>query len=142
MKDTLRHALPTGEGGTGEFVVNVAIESYVASIARAAESLAYGESEFPLSGLTPVASTQVRAPRVLESPIAYECRTLQVIRLADGVPGGGNIVIGQVLKAHVRDDLISDGCRVDPERLAAIGIMGGATYLRTSDYFDLPVSGT
>lgn len=139
MKDTLRHALPPSEGGSGEFVVNIAIESYAASIARAAESLAYGESEFPLSGLTPVASTHVQAPRVLESPIAYECRTLQVIRLADGMPGGGNIVIGRVLRVHVREDLIDESYRLDPQRLTAIGVMGGMTYLRTHDRFEIPI---
>jgi flavin reductase (DIM6/NTAB) family NADH-FMN oxidoreductase RutF len=55
-KDTLRNAKPASEGGTGEFVVNVAVEPYATKVAGAAERLAYGESEFELVGLTPAPS--------------------------------------------------------------------------------------
>lgn len=137
MKDTLRHVLPVAEGGTGEFVVNIATETYAESITKAGESLSYGDSEFTLTGLTPVPSSRVRAPRVLESPMAYECETMQVVRIADGVPGGGNIVIGRVVMIHVRDDLINDRYHVDAERLGAIGIVGSASYCRIQDRFEI-----
>ena len=43
-KDTLANCKPVAEGGTGEFVVNVAVESYAAAMAAAAEPLPPGES--------------------------------------------------------------------------------------------------
>ncbi len=137
MKDSLRHALPLDEGGTGEFVVNLAVETYAASVKLAATALAYGESEFDLTGLTPVPGTRVRAPRVLESPMAYECETLQVVRIGAGEPAGGNIVIGRVVMIHVRDDLINDCYHVDRERMGAIGLLGDKAYCRTLDRFEL-----
>lgn len=138
-KDSLRNAKPVEEGGTGEFVVNLATEAYAARMAGAAEPLPYGESEFDLVGLTPAPCVRVRPPRVAESPVAFECRTLQVIRLNPGKTGGGNIVIGQVVHIHLADGLINERFHVDPERLAAIGRMGGLGYCRTRDRFQMPM---
>ena len=92
-KDTLRNCKPVDEGGIGQFVVNVASEAYIRQVAGAAEPLPYGESEFELTGLIAVASTMVKPPRVAESPLAFECETLQVIRTNPGAPAGGNLVL-------------------------------------------------
>lgn len=139
MKDTLRNVLPPAEGGTGEFVVNIASEPYASRMAAAAEPLPYGESEFELSGLTPAPSAKVRPSRVAESPVCFECRTLQVVRLNPGVPAGGNIVIGQVVHVHLADGLANERLHIDPERLAAIGRMGGTGYCRTRERFTMPM---
>lgn len=138
-KDSLRNALPPDEGGLGEFVVNVATEELARRMAAAAEPLPYGESEFELSGLTPAPSAVVRPPRLAESPVCFECRTLQVVRLNRGAPGGGNIVIGRVVHAFVRDDLINERLHTDPARLKAIGRLGGQGYCTTRDRFDMPM---
>lgn len=137
-KDSLRNAKPTAEAGTGEFVVNVAIERYARQMAAAAEPLPFGESEFELSGLTMAPSRVVRAPRVLESPVSFECRTLQVIRTNPGQPAGGNIVIGQVVHVHVSDDIINQRFHVD-QGYGAIGRMGGKWYCTTRDRFEMPM---
>lgn len=138
-KDTLRNAKPRDEGGSGEFVVNVASGVYASKVAGAAEPLPYGESEFELVGLTCAPAAVVKAPRVGESPVAFECETVQVVRTNPGAPAGGNIVIGRVVHVFVRDDLINERLHTDPERLDAIGRMGGLTYCRTRDRFDLPM---
>jgi flavin reductase (DIM6/NTAB) family NADH-FMN oxidoreductase RutF len=88
-----------------------------------------------VSGLTPVASQVVRPPRVAESRIQMECRMLQVVHVSPR-PLGGSIVIGQVLLFHVCDELI-DSYRIDPDRLRAVGRMGGPSYVRTTDRFDM-----
>ena len=64
-----------------------------------------------------------------------ECRLREVVTIS-AEPGGGSIVIGEVLRFHVREDLYDD-YRIDPEKLRAIGRMGGPTYCRTQDRFDL-----
>jgi flavin reductase (DIM6/NTAB) family NADH-FMN oxidoreductase RutF len=137
-KDSLRNSLPPSEGGTGEFVVNVATESWALQMAAAAESLPYGESEFDLAGLTALPSSLVAPPRVAESPVAFECRTLQVIRTNPGVQGGGNLVLGEVVCAHVDDALVNDRWHLDADALRAIGRMGGPEYCRTGDRFSMP----
>ena len=136
-KDTLSNCKPVAEGGTGEFVVNAAVEAYHAEVAAAAEPLAHGESEFALVGLTPAPSAVVSPPRVAESPVSFECRTTQVVRTNPGVPAGGNVVLGRVVRVHVRDDLINERMHVDPAKLAAIGRMGGLGYCTTRDRFEM-----
>jgi flavin reductase (DIM6/NTAB) family NADH-FMN oxidoreductase RutF len=117
----------------------VATESFAARVAAAAEPLPYGESEFDLAGLTPTPSVRVRPPRLKESPVSFECRTLQVVQLNPGVAAGGNIVIGQVVHIHADDGLLNDRFHTDPAKLAAIGRMGGLGYCRTRDRFEMPM---
>jgi len=138
-KDTLRNCKPLAEGGTGEFVVNLASYAYAQRVAAAAEPLPYGESEFDLSGLTPVPSHAVRPPRVSESPVVFECRTLQVIHTNPGVPAGGNIVIGQVVHVHAADGVLNERYHADPARLDTIGRMAGFTYCTTRERFEMPM---
>lgn len=137
-KDTMRNVLPPEEGGLGEFVVSVASESFERQMAATAEPLAYGQSEFELAGLTPAPSVKVRPPRVAESPLSFECVTMQVVRLNPGVPAGGNVVIGRVVHVHAAGGVIDERYRVDPVRLAAIGRMGGLDYCRTRERFEMP----
>eukprot|EP00913_Durusdinium_trenchii_P006390 g6002.t1 len=137
-KDSLANAKPVSEGGTGQFVVNLAVEAYRRRVAGAAEPLPRGQSEFALVGLTETPSAVVRPPRVGESPVCFECETTQVIRTNPGAALGGNIVIGRVVHVHARDDVINERMHVDPRVLGAIGRLGGQTYCTTRDLFDLP----
>ncbi|MEM9082818.1 MAG: flavin reductase family protein [Planctomycetota bacterium] len=137
-KDSLANALPEDEGGTGEFVANIVSEHLANQMAATAEPLAPGESEFALAGLAEAPGEVVRVPRVADALVAFECRTMQVIQLAQGQPGGGNLVLGEVIKIHVADGLVNDRFHVDTDKLAAVGRIGGLTYARTMDRFDLP----
>lgn len=137
-KDTLRNCKLQAEGGQGEFVVNIVSTSFLRQAVAAAEPFPYGVNEFSAVGLTPTASISVRPPRVLEAPISFECRTLHVLRTNPGQPAGGNVVLGQVMHVHVRDDLINDRLHIDPALLDAVGRMGGLSYCHTRDRFDLP----
>jgi len=135
-KDTLRNCRKPPAGGTGEFVINLACEGYIRKVAAAAEPLAYGENEFDFVGLNMAPSTAVEPPRVAESPVCFECRTIKVLSTGDKA-FGGNIVLGKVLHVFVQDDLIDDKRRIDQEKLGTIGRMGGYRYCRTSDQFEI-----
>ncbi len=135
-KDSLRNADP--DSGTGEFVVNVVSESQARAMAVTAEALPADESEWALAGLDPAPSAVVKPPRVRGAPVAYECRTHEIVRLNPGAPSGGNVVIGRVVSVFVEDDLIDERRRINPEKLAAVGRMAGLTYCRTTERFDLP----
>lgn len=140
-KDSLRNAKPVAEGGQGEFVVNVVPHALARPMSATAAYLAYGESEFEYAGLLPAPSAVVKPPRVAESPIAFECRTLQVVRTNPGAAAGGNIVIGEVVHVYVQDELINARYHIDPALLDAVGRMGGAGYVTTRDRFELPRGG-
>jgi flavin reductase (DIM6/NTAB) family NADH-FMN oxidoreductase RutF len=129
-KDTLRNVV-----ATREFVVNIVSEEFAERMNATAAQVLPEVDEFVLSGLTPVASELIKPARVAESHIHMECRLLQVVQVSDQ-PGGGSLVLGEVLRFHVRQDMVKN-FRIDPDRLRAIGRMAGSTYLRTTDRFDL-----
>ena len=147
IKDTLRNIAAAATPGAaeeagGEFVVNIVSEAFERQMAACAEPLPHGQSEFELAGLTPAPSTVVKPPRLAESLLSFECRTLRIVRLAPGAPGGGNIVLGQIVHVHAADGLINDRYHVDPDKLSAIARMGGSGYVRTSNpatRFEMPM---
>jgi flavin reductase (DIM6/NTAB) family NADH-FMN oxidoreductase RutF len=129
-KDTLLNVI-----ATREFVINVVTDAIVEKMNLTSAQVPPEVDEFDLAGLTPLPSELVKPPRVAESPVQMECRLRQIIEVSDR-PSGGSVVLGEVLRFHVREDLI-ENFRIDPEKLAAVGRMGGATYVRTHDRFDL-----
>lgn len=130
-KDTLRNIEETRE-----FVVNVVSEDFAQQMNACSADFPPAVDEFAVSGLTPLPSELVRPPRVKESRIHMECRTLFVVHVS-AKPLGGSLVIGEVLRFHVDDAILSD-YKIDPDHLHAIGRMGGPTYSRTTDRFDMP----
>lgn len=120
---------------TGEFVINVVDESFVGPMNMCSADFEPDESEWVACGLTAVPSEVVAPPRVAESPVQMECKLRQIVEISDQ-PGGGSLVIGEVVRMHVRDDLYEKG-RVVTERWNPIGRMAGATYVRCHDTFEL-----
>ena len=129
-KDTLRNVM-----ATREFVVNIVSEEFVERMNATAATVGPEVDEFALSGLTPIASDLIKPARVAESHVQMECRLLQIVQVSDK-PGGGSLVLGEVMRFHVDQDLI-ENFRIDPDKLRAVGRMAGSTYVRTTDRFDL-----
>ena len=129
-KDTLRNI-----EATGEFVVNIVSEEFAEKMNMCSADVPPEVDEFVLSGLTPLASDLVKPPRVAESKAQMECRLHQIVRVSDK-PGGGILVLGEIVRFHVLEELL-DGFRVDPDKLNAIGRMGGPSYVRTHDRFNM-----
>jgi flavin reductase (DIM6/NTAB) family NADH-FMN oxidoreductase RutF len=129
-KDTLRNVEETGE-----FVVNVVSDAIAAAANATSAEVPPEVDEFVLSGLTPLASEAVRPPRVAESPAQMECKLMQVIYTSHA-PGGGVVVLGEVVRFHVREDLF-ENFRVDPAGLDAVGRMAGNTWARTRERVEL-----
>jgi flavin reductase (DIM6/NTAB) family NADH-FMN oxidoreductase RutF len=120
---------------TGEFVVNVVSEEFAGQMNLCSADVPPEIDEFTLSRLTPLASDLVKPPRVAESKVQMECRLHQIVRVSDQ-PGGGILVLGEVLRFHVLESIL-DGYKIDPDRLDAIGRMGGPVYTRTRDRFEM-----
>ena len=120
---------------TKEFVVNIVSEEIAEQMNQTAAEVAPEVDEFEFSGLTPIASEVVSAPRVAESPVQMECSLRQILTISED-QGGASIVIGEIVRFHVRRDIV-DNFKIDPDKLRAVGRMGGPTYARTLDRFDL-----
>ncbi|MBI1805703.1 MAG: flavin reductase family protein [Ignavibacteria bacterium] len=129
-KDTLNNV-----EATKEFVINIVSEDFGEEMNICSFDFPPDVDEFKESGLTPIPSDLVKAPRVQESRIQMECKLVQIIHFGQG-PGGGSTVFGEVVRFHIQDQLL-DNFKIDPDKLQAIGRMGGPTYTRTMDRFDL-----
>jgi flavin reductase (DIM6/NTAB) family NADH-FMN oxidoreductase RutF len=129
-KDTLRNI-----EAVKEFVVNVVSEEFAEKMNICSADFPPEVDEFAMSGLTPVASDLVKPPRVKESHFSMECRLIQIVEVSPK-PLGGSLVLGEVLRFHI-DDAIFDDYKIDPDKLHAIGRMGGPTYTRTTDRFEM-----
>lgn len=129
-KDTLHNVEQTRE-----FVINVVNEAISEQANASSSEVGPDVDEFELSALTPVKSEIVRPPRVAESPAQMECRLMQVIYTGDE-PASGVVVLGEVVRFHVREDLVDD-FRVDPAGLDAVGRMAGNAWVRTRDRIEL-----
>ena len=122
---------------TGEFVVNLVSEATAAAMNITAIDFDPHIDELAEAGLTTSPSARVKPPRIAESPVALECRLLQIV----DVPPATAIVLGQVVAIHVRDDAVLDQATglIDTPSLKLIGHMHGAGwYARTSDLFEMP----
>ena len=129
-KDTLNNI-----EATREFVVNIVSEEFAEKMNLCSGEYPPEVDEFQVSGLTPVPSDLVKPARVAESHVNMECRLLQIVRVSEKLLGG-SLVLGEVVRFHV-DDALFDDFRIDPAKLRAIGRMGGTSYARTTDLFDL-----
>ncbi|GLP75718.1 Asp/Glu/hydantoin racemase [Mycobacterium antarcticum] len=96
---------------TGEFVWNLATRDLAGAMNETSASVPSDSDEFERAGLTPIPSTVIAAPLVLESPVNFECKLTQLIQLRD-VDGGevpAWLVLGQVVAVHIDRHLLVDG---------------------------------
>ena len=130
-KDTLANV-----EDTGEFVVNVVTEEIGEAMNQTATEYPPEVDEFETAGLTPVPSELVRPPRVAESPINMECKLHQVVNVHRDQPGGGSLVIGEIVMFHVADHLIENGRILIPD-LKPLGRLAGMEYTTLGDIVTL-----
>ncbi|CAI8057074.1 Uncharacterized protein BH2278 [Geodia barretti] len=133
-KDTL-----TNIEETGEFVVNVVVDDIAAAMNATAAEYPSDVSEFVIAGLTEAPSEVVKAPRVLESPVNMECRLSQIVNIGEQ-PHQHGLVIGEIVRMHLREDVLYEGpngYRVNHQALQPTGRLAGNAYCRTDDVYEL-----
>lgn len=118
-----------------EFVINIVSESIVEKINLTSTEVPYGEDEFILSGLTPLDSEKVKAKRVKESLIHFECIFRDHLSYGDQ-PGAGQIITGEVVKVHIAEEVL-EGSRIITQKLKPVGRGVGNDYIRCEDTFEL-----
>jgi flavin reductase (DIM6/NTAB) family NADH-FMN oxidoreductase RutF len=114
---------------TREVVINVVTHAMVHQASLASTEYEAGVNEFEKAGFTAVPSEVVRPFRVRESPIHLECRVLDVIETSDRA-GGGNLVLCEVVRMHVDENVLDADGRIDQQRIDLVARMGGNWYCR------------
>ena len=130
-KDTVANILETGD-----FVVHIVSHDIRDRMNVCAVGYPRGVSEIEKAGFTAVSSTKVRSPRILEAPIAMECRLMQRVLVG---PRPYHVVIGEVVYFHFREGTVNDQFHVDVGAVDPIGRLAGkGGYTRVTDRFEMP----
>jgi flavin reductase (DIM6/NTAB) family NADH-FMN oxidoreductase RutF len=142
----------TGEGrrkdsvvnaeSTGEFVYNMATYDLREAVNLSAQELPPDVDEFEVAGVTKAPSVKVKAPRVAESPINLECIYHETVRLpGKGVIGTTDIVIGQVVTIHVKDEVILPDGHIDIVKIRPLARAGYYQYTTVDSVFEMIIPG-
>jgi flavin reductase (DIM6/NTAB) family NADH-FMN oxidoreductase RutF len=121
---------------TREFVINMVTEENAESMNQCATPFPPNVSEVAALGLKTEPSFMVKPPRLAIAPAQLEARELQTLLI-----GGNQVVMGEVLVAHIRDEFIEKEClRVLTEKMGMVGrLQGGEAggYCRTREPFHM-----
>ena len=88
-------------------------------------------NEFEKAGFTEVTSDLITPPRIKESPINFECKVTDIINLGDD-GGAGTLVLCEVLKMHIEEDILDDNNAIDPFKLNIVSRLGSNWYGKTT----------
>ncbi len=112
-----------------EVVINIVNYAMVEQTSLASCEFPKGVNEFIKAGFTEVKSDAVKPPRVGEAPVAMECKVNQVIELGTG-GAAGNLVICEVVRMHIKDEVLDEQGRIDPYKIDLVARMGQDYYCR------------
>ena len=121
---------------TNEFVVNIATIGQADAVHRSAFEFDSGVDEFDALGLEKAPSEVISSPRIVDSPISFECVVNRIIPMP---PLPDHVVWGRVKRIHVRDDLYLPNGRIDVGALGAFGRLA-AEYTLVNNIFTTPLS--
>lgn len=123
-KDTLDNVLEVPE-----VVINMVDYSMVHQMSLASSPFPKGVSEFEKANFTPIASDLIKPFRVKESPVQIECKVLEVKSLGEK-GGAGNLVICEVIKMHIREEILKEDKQIDTQKIDLVSRMGDNWYCR------------
>lgn len=107
-----------------EFVVHIGHSGQLHAIHESSVEHAPDVSEAQLLGLATAPCVTVRTPRLLDAPVAMECRLDRVIEFGTT---GAEFIVGEITMFHIRDGLYRDG-KVQTKELDPVCRIGGPNY--------------
>ena len=122
IKHTLENVLENKE-----VVISIVTAEMAHQVSLSSSDFSKGINEFEKAGFTPVKSEKVKPFCVKESPVNFECTVNQVISLGEE-GGAGNLVICEILKIHINENILDSEKNIDPLKLNALSRLGGNWY--------------
>ena len=135
--NTTKHTQENAEL-TKEVVINVVNYDIVQQMSLSSTEYPEGVNEFEKTGLTMLKSDMVKPYRVAESPVQFECKVNNIIKL--GTEGGaGNLIICEVVKLHIANEILNEDGTINQERLDLVARAGRSYYSRAKKgFFEIP----
>jgi len=113
-----------------EFVVNIVSVDQLSIMESTAKPIPYGTDESLITGIHLVPSKTIKPIRIQEAKISFECVLEKIVTVSEG-PDAGNLILGRVVLAHIKDTLLKNEREVDWSKLDALGRLSGKYYCTT-----------
>ncbi len=110
---------------TGEFVINLATKDLVRALDYCGVRSGRDVDKYKEAGLTVLASKEIAAPGIMESPVNIECRVTEVKPL-----GSHDLFLAEVLSVTIEDRYMNDDGKFELNRSGLITYSHG-------EYFEL-----
>ncbi len=131
--NTTKHTLDNAEE-VKEVVINVVNYDIVQQMSLSSTMYPKEVNEFVKAGLTMLPSEEVAPYRVAESPVQFECKVKDIIYT--GKEGGaGNLIVCEVVKLHIREEILNEEGTIDQYKIDLVARAGGSFYSRARDGF-------
>ena len=88
-------------------------------------------------GLTAIDSEHVLPKRVKESPMQLECKLIEIISVNGDNYGGSHVIIGEIIAAHIREDVKSSDEIVNEQLTNTVSRLGGLRYGNAKCSFEI-----
>ena len=121
---------------TGQYVINVVSEELASRMVQTAATLPPETDEARQVGIPLVPSTVVKASRVEQATVAFECILDRTVTVGTGADAG-NLILGTVKRMHVSNDVLAPGPVVDWEKLHVLGRLSGTKFCAVRSAFDI-----
>ncbi|KAI0093389.1 hypothetical protein BDY19DRAFT_923490 [Irpex rosettiformis] len=125
---------------TRQFTVNIISDTFVEAANACSVEAPAEIDEWIVSGLTPEPSESILVPRVQESAVSFECELYKHIDITalDSDKPTNTLILGLIKQVHVRKAVLSQTeDTVDAAKLRPVARLGGNTYVRLGDTFEL-----
>ena len=122
IKHTLENVLDTKE-----VVISIVNREMAEQISLSSSDFDRGVNEFKKAGFSTMESTMITPFCVAESPVNFECKVTNIIELGEN-GGAGNLVVCEVLKIHIRKNVLDKENNIDPLKLNHLSRLGGNWY--------------
>ena len=113
-----------------EFTVSIVNHDMVEQVSLSSCEYDRSVDEFIKSGFLKKDSSLINPPGVLNSPFIMECKLYNIIELG-GNPGSGNLILGEIICFHIKEDVLNDNNEIDPYKLDPIARLGYNFYSRS-----------
>ena len=135
--NTTKHTLQNAEV-VKEVVINVVNYDIVHQMSLSSTEYPEGVNEFIKAGLTMIPSDEIKPFRVAESPVQFECKVTDIVYTGNE-GGAGNLIICEVLKIHIKHDVLDADGSIDQHKIDLVARAGGSYYTRARDgFFEIP----
>jgi flavin reductase (DIM6/NTAB) family NADH-FMN oxidoreductase RutF len=139
MKDSITNIL-----ASKQFSVQIISEWYLDAANHSCGAFPSHVDEYQESGMSKEECQAVKASRVKESGVTYECEVVHVhnIQNSNGMPST-EIVLAKVVQVHVDETLLVKDFdplkpEVDTTKLRPLGRLGGNLYSTLGEIVDIP----